>query len=222
MENNEKKTTEEALQENTAAEQPAAEEKKKMSKKGKIGIIVGAIVVVLIIVALIVARSMGAIGGISESEAGEIALAQVPGATEENIIAPIQKDYDDGRGEYEVQVVYDGVSYDFTISAKDGSVLSRDIETIGGGQNSQQGSNAQQTTPSSTAGNDIGIDAARETALGQVQGATADNIVSAHPSHDDGRYVYDIEIVYNEMKYDFEIDASNGNILQMDTESVYD
>ena len=33
---------------------------------------------------------------------------------------------------------------------------------------------------------------------------------------------YEVEIVYNAMEYDFEIDAYSGNIISWDSESIYD
>jgi len=33
---------------------------------------------------------------------------------------------------------------------------------------------------------------------------------------------YEIKIVYNEIKYEFDIDASTGKILEWESESIYD
>ncbi|HIU26102.1 MAG TPA: PepSY domain-containing protein [Candidatus Copromorpha excrementigallinarum] len=223
MTEKEKKSTEETMQEKETdlkAEEAKAEgagEGKKPSKKKKVGIIAAAVVVVLVIIGLIAANAMGVIGGISEAEARQIAVSQVPGATEENVIEPVLKELDDGRSQYEVRVVYDGMSYEFVIAAKDGAVVGQDAENVGGGQQTAPAA-GQQTAPAT----DIGLERAREIALGQAPGATADNIVSSYANYDDGRYVYDVEIIYNEMKYDVEIDAATGDILQMDRESVYD
>ncbi len=223
MTEKEKKSTEETMQEKETdlkaeeAKTEGAGEGKKPSKKKKVGIIAAAVVVVLVIIGLIAANAMGVIGGISEAEARQIAVSQVPGATEENVIEPVLKELDDGRSQYEVRVVYDGMSYEFVIAAKDGSVVGQDAENVGGGQQTAPAA-GQQTAPAT----DIGLERAREIALGQAPGATADNIVSSYANYDDGRYVYDVEIIYNEMKYDVEIDAATGDILQMDRESVYD
>ena len=39
---------------------------------------------------------------------------------------------------------------------------------------------------------------------------------------DDGRELYEGTIVYNGMKYEFEVDAYSGAIREWDAESVYD
>ena len=59
----------------------------------------------------------------------------------------------------------------------------------------------------------ISLEEARDIALARVEGATASNI-SIELDHDDGWYVYEGEIFYNGMEYEFEIDASSGNILK--------
>lgn len=66
---------------------------------------------------------------ISESRAKEIALAKVPGATSSNIYK-FELDFDDGRYEYEGEIIYKGMEYDFTIDASDGKILSWESESI--------------------------------------------------------------------------------------------
>ena len=65
---------------------------------------------------------------LTEAQIKSIALAQVPGATTANIYK-FERDYDDGRLEYEVKIVYGTLEYEFEISAT-GTILSRDVESI--------------------------------------------------------------------------------------------
>ena len=62
----------------------------------------------------------------------------------------------------------------------------------------------------------ISQDKAREIALAQVPGATAKNMTKLTLDRDDGRLIYEIEIKYNGMEYDFEINAADGAILEME------
>ena len=55
-------------------------------------------------------------------------------------------------------------------------------------------------------------------ALEQVPGSKDDNIVKFSQDYDDGRTVYEIEIIYNRAEYDIEIDASTGTILKSEQE----
>lgn len=66
---------------------------------------------------------------ISEAKAKEIALSQVPGATENDIVK-CKKDYDDGRLEYDVEIHYNNMEYDFEIDAYTGSIYDTETEPI--------------------------------------------------------------------------------------------
>ena len=65
---------------------------------------------------------------LTEAQIKAIALAQVPGATASNIYK-FERDYDNGRLEYEVKIVYGTLEYEFEISST-GTILSRDVESI--------------------------------------------------------------------------------------------
>lgn len=43
-----------------------------------------------------------------------------------------------------------------------------------------------------------------------------------HKDVDDGKDIYEGSIVYNEREYEFEIDAVSGDVLEWDSESIYD
>ena len=55
-----------------------------------------------------------------------------------------------------------------------------------------------------------------------MSGAADSNIRKVELDRDDGRLQYEVKIVYNNMEYDFDIDASTGTILSRDVESVWD
>lgn len=67
----------------------------------------------------------------------------------------------------------------------------------------------------------IGEDAAIEIVLERIPGATESD-VRIHYDRDDGRDIYEGSVIYNEMEYDFEIDARTGNIIEWESESIYD
>lgn len=71
--------------------------------------------------------------------------------------------------------------------------------------------------PQAKAEEKISLDRAIEIALKQVPGATRQNVASAHKDYDDGKLVYEIEVVYGGYEYEFEIN-SKGNIVEKDIE----
>ena len=195
------------------------EQTAKTPKKNRIIIIIAAVVIILGIIVFAAGSIMGVFGGISEQEARQAALDQVPGAQDENIVTLI-KEFDDGRMEYEVKVVYDNVAYDFKILAKNGEIYSQEQTAIGGGQT--QSSAASATPSDNKTAEDIGIEKAKEVAIAQVEGSTVGDVVKAEADMDGGMLTYEIEIIYNELQYDFEISASTGEVLKMESESIYD
>ena len=64
---------------------------------------------------------------ITADQAGQIALAEVPGATV-NDIYEFELDRDDGRLEYEGTIYYNGMEYEFTIDGYSGAIRSWDVE----------------------------------------------------------------------------------------------
>jgi len=77
--------------------------------------------------------------------------------------------------------------------------------------------NGQQSTVT-----EISQEDAKKIALENVHGASESDIKEFKKDRDDGRYEYDIKIVYNNMEYELEIDAQTGEIIKMDKESIYD
>ena len=64
---------------------------------------------------------------ISEEDARKIALEQVSGATDEHI-REFDRDYDDGRLKYEIEILFEDKEYTFDIDARDGAILERELD----------------------------------------------------------------------------------------------
>ena len=94
-------------------------------------------------------------------------------------------------------------------------------------QNSNE-SNVQNSSESNTQNNnvnntgDISLDKAKEIALSHA-GLRSDQVtfVQANKDFDDGIQKYDIEFYCNGKEYDYEINASNGEIIQYDYDMEY-
>lgn len=203
-------------------------ENKKMGKSLKIGI--AAAIVVAIAGVSVYATSVSANAGISEEEAKQIALSEVKGADVSNI-TKFREDQDDGRKEYDIEIVYDGYEYDFEISAEDGTIFDRSKEKAdtyeqakapAENSSSSSGAASPSPAPSTSSLSEISLESAKEIALAQVSGATAGNIVKAEKDYDDGYEEYEIEILYNGYEYDFEISAETGEIISKDVDKEND
>ena len=75
-------------------------------------------------------QSSGSGSEITAEEAKALALAQVPGAAESDIIE-FKTDRDDGRIEYEGEILYSGMKYEFEIDAYSGTIRSWEAEKAG-------------------------------------------------------------------------------------------
>ncbi|MBC5689321.1 PepSY domain-containing protein [Mediterraneibacter sp. NSJ-55] len=90
------------------------------------------------------------------------------------------------------------------------------------GQTSQQSNTVPKSTPApaySAPQSNVAIDLeqAKQIALQKVPGATEQNL-AIHLDFDDGFYVYEGDIWYDRMEYEFDIDANSGTILKWEQE----
>lgn len=132
-------------------------------------------------------------------------------------------DYDDGRQVYEIEFyTQDYREYDYEIDAYTGEVISYDYELEHHNDNHNSGhSSYHSSTGTGAAGSGaITAEKAKEIALAKVPGATAQNIREFETDYDDGRTEYEGKIIYNNIEYEFEIDASTGAILGWESEPV--
>ncbi len=79
------------------------------------------------------------------------------------------------------------------------------------------------TTAADTSSKYIGVDKAKSIALGDVGLSASDvTFIKAKLERDDGVYEYEIEFIYGDLEYEFEINASTGKIISYDCENIYD
>lgn len=154
---------------------------------------------------------------ISEEEAKKVALEHA-GLKEEDIsYFKMKLDTDHGVTEYEVEFVSGNTEYDYDIDAVTGAIRSFDFETNNGHSAASPATGENAALPAGS----ISEADAKKIALEKVPGATDSNL-RIKTDYDDGIMKYEVKIVYNEIKYEFEIDAATGTILEWESESVYD
>ncbi len=144
---------------------------------------------------------------IGEDKAKEIVLKKIPGAT----ITEFKLDEDDGRLVYEGEAYLNQTEYDFEINAVDGTVLKWESET----KNKPAATPKPTTKPASS----ISLDDAKNIVLKKVPGAT---ITEIKLDYDDGRKVYEGSAYKGSTEYDFEINASTGDIIKWESERMDD
>lgn len=151
-------------------------------------------------------------GMISESQALEIAYQHAKVKAEDVRFHRVKLDIDDGLQEYDVNFYTKDKEYDYDIAAATGEIRSFDYEVEDHVWTGESGG-----SPAAA----ITVDEARKSALERVPGANESNI-QIKTDMDDGRTVYEGKIIYENVEYEFEIDASTGQFLEWDSESVFD
>ena len=175
----------------------------------------------------------GSNGLISREEAESIALSDAGLEASEAARLRSELDRDDGWMIYEVEFYGpDGLEYDYAINAETGEIVASGFDMDddhywmsklqkgtgagnGGNGNAYGNGNGGQGAGSTAAS--ISEDDAAAIALERVPGAAA-NDLRIHLDHDDGRLIYEGEIVYDRMEYEFKIDALSGSILEWESE----
>ena len=79
------------------------------------------------------------------------------------------------------------------------------------------------TAPLPAAGEDIGVEKAKEIALEKAGVKAEDTLfINAHLDRDDGRVEYDVEFVSGNTEYEVSVDAVTGAINEFSSENVND
>ncbi|WP_242996786.1 PepSY domain-containing protein [Coprococcus sp. AF21-14LB] len=186
---------------------------------------------------IILSGSMAACGlasngsDIGKEKAEEIALNDVGITREDTSRFRISKDHDDGLPTYDIQFTYDNMEYEYEIQASDGTILDTSTEPSENASasaqadsqkpsaqaDSQESSSPDSASTHKNASNGITWEEAAALALERVSGATQ-NDLRMNLDFDDGYETYEGDIIYNQIEYEFEIDAATGKFLEWSEE----
>lgn len=162
---------------------------------------------------------------IGEKKAKEIALSHA-GVENGNVtFVKAEAERENGKKVYEVEFyTNDHKEYDYEIDAESGEILSYDFDA----ENYNFTSGAKDENVSSTpqtgeaVQKEISEKEAKEIALKKLPEANESNIREFEKDYDDGKLFYEGKIVIQNTQYEFEIDASNGNVVKWEKDSLYD
>lgn len=143
------------------------------------------------------------------SQSGEVTLENAKQIVAEDagaknpVYTKAALDTDDGAQVYDVELIEENTKYDYEIDAKTGAIREREKDLVVNPTTAQSGHIAPEAA----------ADAAKKAA-----GLTDGILTKNHLDHDDGRAYYEIEIVKDGMKYEFEINAADGAVLEQETD----
>ena len=200
-----------------------------------------AIIIVICIVVVIIAATVTAIKStlITKAEAKITALKDAGLSEAEASALRARLEFDDGRFQYEVDFYSNGTEYEYLIQAKNGEIIARDIEGDRNRNNDMQDTgnqfaadenssvqprkdveNQPAANGNSTAqSQEDSLDTAKAAALKDAGLSESDvTFKKTELDHSHGTQIYDIEFYTSDTKYDYEIDASNGTVLEKNIE----
>ncbi|MDO5350378.1 MAG: PepSY domain-containing protein [Lachnospiraceae bacterium] len=147
--------------------------------------------------------------GIDSDTALALALSHA-GVTEEDLrFHRVKAKTDDGRRVYDVEFISsNGTEYDYKLSAEDGSIVSYDYDA-----------ESSFRQPPSAYSSMIPESQAKQAVLDRVPGARAED-VRLKLEEDDGRMEYEGKLIYDNMEYEFKIDAYSGGLIEWEAEVI--
>ena len=200
-----------------------------VKKYGKIIIIVVGILAVLALLILIYFKT----AFISKNEVKDIVADNMNVSSSDLYFESI--DFELDNSVYEVEVYYKNRDYEYKIDAKEGKVIYTDFRNVNtnnqnnssNGNNNNNGnsnnsnSNGQNSLNGVTAS--ITLDEAKNIALTDA-GLDINSVQFTREEleHDNHTLVYELEFFYNNIEYDYEINATTGDIISYDKDSIYD
>ena len=200
-----------------------------------------AIILVICIVVVIIAASVTAFKStlITKTGAKIVALKDAGLSEAEASALRTRLEFEDGRFQYEVDFYNNGTEYEYLIQAKNGEIIARDIDGKGNGNPDMQDAGNQPSADENSSvqpredaenqpaanGNSTAqpqedsLDEAKAAALRDAGLSDSDvTFKKTELDHSHGTQVYDIEFYTSDTKYDYEIDASNGTVLEKNIE----
>lgn len=145
---------------------------------------------------------------LTSEEAKAAALKHAGLSSEQVTFIKTELDYDHKIQIYEIEFYSDDKEYDYEIDAYTGEIIAYDFD-------------AEDIIPSANNNSKMITEKkAKELALSQVPGATENDIYEFEVDKDDGHTEYEGKILYNDMEYEFEIDAYSGAFRSWEAEPI--
>lgn len=143
---------------------------------------------------------------ISASEAKKIALKQLDGE-----IIGFEYDGDDRTPHYEIDIVNGNEKIEVDINAGTGNAVVTELENITA--NAKNTAKTDETAKASESTNNSSVITEKQ-AIEIAKAKASGKVTDLELDEDDNRLIYEIEIRNGKMEYDFEIDATTGDIIK--------
>ena len=157
---------------------------------------------------------------ITADEAEQAALSHAGISSSDVSYITCELDFDDGIMVYEVEFISGNTEYEYDINALDKSVLKFSTERADNYNPSGSGSSlGSSSSGNSSSGNSASVtEAEAQQAAFSHAGVSGATVIKAEYDRDDNKY--EIEFIAGNYKYEYEISASNGRVIESEKEAV--
>ncbi len=158
-------------------------------------------------------------GNVSKAEALDLAFDYLGKSQSDFSYTKVSKEIDENL--YEIELKDDTYKYEIDINMTSGKIMDFEKEKIHNIQdnNNTTNKNDQPSNTKKTTSNEkyISADEAKKIALNHAKVKKSDVVFeNVNRELEDGKMVYEIDFLYNNKEYDYEIDAKNGNVIKYD------
>lgn len=148
--------------------------------------------------------------------AAKTAVLEHAGLSESQVSwTKVERDFDDGQWEYELEFWCGDTEYDYTVRCSDGCILKHEHET-----HYQSGRHdAHHSGGSGSAGTDVGAEAAKAAALSHAGLSESQTTqMKVKQDWDGGLLEYEVEFKSGGMEYEYTISGATGAVLEYKSE----
>lgn len=172
-------------------------------------LLVGIGIIVVIVIGLFIYFK---VTYLSKNEIKEIVIKDI-GTDLENVHFD-SIDFEINKRYYDVELYYDNVEYEYKINALTGKIIYTNFYNIVNNNDTSNDIDNSNTSEKT-------IDDAKQIALEHEKLDEKDVVfIKTQTDLENGMRVYDIEFIYNNYEYDYEISALTGKIISYDKEPV--
>lgn len=148
---------------------------------------------------------------ISKEQAKTIALSHANVNVSDTKMFRIFSEIEDGIAIYNIEFYANNKEYDYEIAQNDGRIISYDYDIENYTPSTQTTNNTQSSI--------ISLADAKNLVLAKVNGASEQNLIISL-DYEDGKQVYEGELINGTMEYEFEIDAASGSFIEWSMEPI--
>ncbi len=198
-----------------------------------LSIVVAVALIVLIFIS--VARGRAESKAIGKAAAETVALKDAGYDVSQVRLERTEFEMENGQYVYDVNFKVDGEEYEYWVDAYKGTILARETEHGGRLYNNDRNnpttspmispttglsSNQPSQSPGQNNKATISLETAKSIAVSDADLSISDvNFYETKLENDNGRLEYEIDFYYNNIEYDYTIDATTGSIISYDSES---